>query len=174
VCKVDYWEKRWENNDSPWHKTDINPCLEKYYERLIPSEKKLSKPRIFVPLCGKSLDLAWLASKGFQVVGLEAVESAVQSFFEENNIPFDVKTSPGKPAVKYYCGTDQDITIYVMDLFDSSPDTFGELFDAIWDRGSMAAVNVYVDKRGERYSLFFKFCHYSTWKITVKNERQEE
>jgi len=146
---VDYWKKRWENKDITWHKNIIHPCLEKYYRRLIPSEKK-SKPRIFVPLCGKSLDIAWLSNKGFQVVGLEAVESVVQSFFEENNIPFDVKTIPGTPAVKYYCGTDQDITIYVMDLFDSSRDTFGELFDAIWDRGSMSAIGVYVDNRGQR------------------------
>ena len=36
---------------------------------------------ILVPLCGKSLDMLWLAERGFQVTGIEISELAVQDFF---------------------------------------------------------------------------------------------
>ena len=45
-------------------------------------------PSVFVPLCGKTLDMVWLSEQGFNVVGCEISEVAAQQFFNENNIPF--------------------------------------------------------------------------------------
>ncbi len=60
--RVEYWAKRWEAEDSPWHKTDVNKFLQSNFERM--SQVKEGPCRIFVPLCGKSLDLKWYAHFG--------------------------------------------------------------------------------------------------------------
>ena len=44
---------------------------------------------VFVPLCGKSLDMVWLLEQGFSVTGCEISELAVQQFFTENSIPYE-------------------------------------------------------------------------------------
>ena len=53
---------------------------------------------MFVPLCGKSLDLAWLCEQGMSVVGIDLSPLAVQNFFEENHIPF----KEGQPPFTIY------------------------------------------------------------------------
>ncbi len=45
-------------------------------------------PRVFVPLCGKSIDMLWLVQQGFAVTGCEISELAVEQFFTENSIPY--------------------------------------------------------------------------------------
>jgi thiopurine S-methyltransferase len=41
---------------------------------------------VLVPLCGKSLDLVWLASVGHRVMGVELSEKAVEEFFSEQEL----------------------------------------------------------------------------------------
>ncbi|WP_261863761.1 hypothetical protein [Psychrobacter sp. JCM 18900] len=55
----------------------VNPLLIEYFNRL----NLTAGSRIFVPLCGKSIDMVWLATQGYDVVGVELVETAVQEFF---------------------------------------------------------------------------------------------
>ncbi|EXF43869.1 thiopurine s-methyltransferase [Pseudomonas sp. BAY1663] len=45
---------------------------------------------MLVPLCGKSLDLAWLAGQGFNVLGVELSEKAVEAFFAEQQLEAEV------------------------------------------------------------------------------------
>ncbi len=40
--------------------------------------------RVFVPLAGKSLDMAWLAARGHRVLGVELSQLAVEQFFAEH------------------------------------------------------------------------------------------
>ena len=42
--------------------------------------------RVFVPLCGKSRDLLWLAGEGYPVTGVEISPIAVEAFFTENRL----------------------------------------------------------------------------------------
>ena len=37
-----------------------------------------------MPLCGKSLDMVWLAAQGHEVLGVELAPLAVEQFFAEN------------------------------------------------------------------------------------------
>lgn len=41
---------------------------------------------VFVPLCGKSLDIGYLASLGYRVVGVELSELAVEQLFRSLGI----------------------------------------------------------------------------------------
>ena len=79
------WKDLWEKGIFPWHKDGINPKLEKYWSILLQAAGK-SKPeecRFFVPLCGKTKDLLFLRSQGFQVIGCEGVHQACTDFFTE-------------------------------------------------------------------------------------------
>jgi len=82
--KIDFWEQRWEENQLAFHLPEVNPYLIKYL-----SEFNLPVTlQVFIPLCGKSLDLAWLASQQYTVLGVECSERAVNDFFA------DMKKSP--------------------------------------------------------------------------------
>jgi len=80
--KNNYWLDKWQENDIAFHEQNINADLIAYI-----SELNL-KPGdcIFVPLCGKTKDMLWLAEKGFHVIGVELSPIACNDFFTELNI----------------------------------------------------------------------------------------
>lgn len=73
----EFWIKRWQTGDTGFHRDEVNPALENFWPQVAPS---LSEG-VFVPLCGKSLDMRWLAARGHHVVGVELSEQAVDEFF---------------------------------------------------------------------------------------------
>lgn len=76
------WLALWRDKQLDFHQLQENPYLLRFWPTLnIPSGS-----RIFVPLCGKSLDMIWLASQGFDVIGVELSPVAVKSFFKENGL----------------------------------------------------------------------------------------
>ena len=77
-----FWLDRWRQNQIGFHQPDINPYLEEYWSEtgLSPGES------VFVPLCGKSRDMHWLAELGHPVLGVEVSPIAVDAFYEEQHI----------------------------------------------------------------------------------------
>lgn len=74
-----FWLERWESNRIAFHKSEANPLLVKYFQEL-----DLAKGScVFVPLCGKTLDIAWLLAKGYRVAGAELIEIAIEQLFAE-------------------------------------------------------------------------------------------
>ncbi len=53
--RLAYWKDRWERREIEWQENDTHFALTNH------SHKLLTKPqcRVFVPLCGKTVDLAW-------------------------------------------------------------------------------------------------------------------
>ena len=51
------WESRWREGRIGFHKTEVQPMLVRHAEVLLTGNPQ----RVFVPLCGKSVDLPWLA-----------------------------------------------------------------------------------------------------------------
>jgi len=78
-----FWHQRWQQDKIGFHLEEANPLLVKYGPGLglSPGDE------VFVPLCGKSLDMIWLREQGFSVVGIEVSDLALKSFFESNTIP---------------------------------------------------------------------------------------
>lgn len=89
---------------------------------------------MLVPLCGKAEDLAFLASRGHEVIGVELVEDAVQAFFAEHGVTPRV-TRRGE-VVEY---ASDGITIYAGDIFAISREHVGAI-DAIYDRAAIVAL----------------------------------
>lgn len=78
----EFWRARWARNQIGFHLPEVNPYLQRHWPQLA-----LAKgAKVLVPLCGKSLDLMWLASLGFRVLGVELSEQAVEAFFTGQNL----------------------------------------------------------------------------------------
>jgi len=78
----EFWQDRWASNQIGFHQHEVNPYLQRHWPVLgLPEGAK-----VLVPLCGKSLDLVWLKSQGYQVVGVELSEQAVEAFFSEQGL----------------------------------------------------------------------------------------
>ncbi|KAA5839385.1 thiopurine S-methyltransferase [Pseudomonas chlororaphis] len=101
----EFWHKRWEQNQIGFHLSEVNPYLQRYWPQL----ELASGSRVLVPLCGKSLDLSWLASQGHQVLGIELSEKAIQDFFSEQQVQPQVELRGGFKVYEYgliqlWCG----------------------------------------------------------------------
>jgi thiopurine S-methyltransferase len=90
--------------------------------------------RVFVPLCGKSRDLIWLAKRGHSVVGCEISRIAVTSFFDEAGLA-PLRTVDG-PVERWRAGA---IEILLGDFFGLGCEVIGG-FDAIYDRAALVAL----------------------------------
>lgn len=77
-----FWINRWETNDIPFHRDNVTPFLIKYFKTLSLSQGDC----IFVPLCGKTKDMIWLAQQGLHVIGCEFSEIACRDFFAEHGV----------------------------------------------------------------------------------------
>ncbi|MYH89513.1 MAG: thiopurine S-methyltransferase, partial [Gammaproteobacteria bacterium] len=80
----EFWHQRWSENRLGFHQQKINSRLRKFWPGL-------GIPRgtgVFVPLCGKSLDMLWLAEQGYRVLGIELSRAACEAFFVENGIAY--------------------------------------------------------------------------------------
>jgi thiopurine S-methyltransferase len=114
-----YWEERWREGKIGFHQATINPYLQKHFQRLSLSPDS----HCLAPLCGKSLDIAWIASQGHRVTGIEISDLAVRQFFVEK------RRSPGAiDRIKMIC----------YDFFDLQPTQIPTV-DWVYDRAAMVA-----------------------------------
>lgn len=128
--EASFWHDRWKGNEIAFHQTSANPFLVKYLQRL-----ELSKAaRCFLPLCGKTLDIAYLLTQGCRVAGAELSELAVQQLFNELNIEPKITKLAN---LKRYSA--DNIDIFVGDIFQISETQLGKV-DAVYDRAALVAL----------------------------------
>ena len=100
-----FWLERWQNNEIGFHAEAVQPALLKHWPELgVPKGA-----RVLVPLCGKSLDMIWLAGQGLNVAGVELSAIAVRDFFAEHAIRPEVREDGGfdistADAIELWCG----------------------------------------------------------------------
>ncbi len=124
------WLERWETGQTGFHNDEVNPLLIKHFQEL---ELPLAS-RIFIPLCGKTLDIGWLLTKGYCIVGVELSESAVKELFEELGEEPYIMTEG--EHIHYHA---ENIDIFVGDFFTLTPEIL-ENVDAIYDRAAIVAL----------------------------------
>jgi len=124
-----FWHEKWYKQQIGFHQQDINPFLIQYWQRLaLPAEAK-----VFVPLCGKSLDMCFLAEQGHQVIGCELNELAVQQFFSDNQLEM-TQTVEGEHQ---HYQTEQ-VSLYQGDIF-TLPKRITQDVTAFYDRAALIA-----------------------------------
>jgi thiopurine S-methyltransferase len=124
----DFWRARWAGGQIGFHQGRPNAFLERHHAVLG------AKRRVFVPLCGKAVDLGFLAAQGHEVVGVELVEDAVKAFFAEQQLVPAV-TKQGT-LTQYQAGT---ITIFAGDFFHATRAVLGPV-TALYDRAALIAL----------------------------------
>ena len=91
----EFWLERWRSDEIGFHQSEFNARLMHYWPALaLPKDT-----RVFVPLCGKSRDMLWLANAGHRVIGVELAATAVQTFFEMTGTPYTHRQDG--PLVRY-------------------------------------------------------------------------
>lgn len=124
------WQQSWRDRDIAFHQHVVNPHLVKFWQNL----RLTASDRVFVPLCGKSLDLLWLAEQGHPVIGVELSPLAVRAFFREN------KLQPTRRKLgKFMLWEHGRISILCGDFFQLCAADLGEIA-AVFDRASLTAL----------------------------------
>jgi thiopurine S-methyltransferase len=109
----EFWRARWRDGAIGFHQDSYNPWLLQYWSELGLPEGSGA----FVPLCGKSQDLHWLALQGYQVQGVELVDAAIEAFFSESQIAFELDARGRFPRyrgrnIEILCGDFFELTAH--------------------------------------------------------------
>lgn len=124
-----FWHQRWEKNEIGFHEEKPNPLLVKHFHELSIAKGR----RIFVPLCGKTLDISWLLSRGYRVAGAELSQLAVEQLFIELGMQPEIEAVGN---VEQWSANNLDI--FVGDIFAVSGKVLGPV-DAVYDRAALVA-----------------------------------
>lgn len=125
----DFWIERWQKGDIGFHQTSGNDLLPRHW----PALGVAPGSAVLVPLCGKSLDMAWLAAQGYRVIGVELSPLAVDDFFREQGVEADTR-----PVGRFTVRTAGPITIWCGDIFDLPADAVRDVA-AVYDRAALVA-----------------------------------
>jgi thiopurine S-methyltransferase len=123
-----FWHDRWHIGQIGFHQSRVEPDLERHWPLL----RLAPQSRIFVPLCGKTLDMVWLRGRGHQVLGAEISAIAIEAFCAEN----------GVLARRRASGADMDVfeadgyVLHRGDLFSLTPEDARGVA-AVYDRASL-------------------------------------
>lgn len=126
----DFWLSRWQQNQIGFHLPEVNPRLLEHASVL----PRVPGQRVLVPLCGKSIDMVWLAQRGLRVLGVELSALAVDTFFQEQR--WTPRVTQEGAFTRY--ATDH-VEILCGDVFALDRANVGELH-AVYDRAAMVAL----------------------------------
>ncbi len=125
-----FWYNIWASNKIGFNQSKPNQLLTTYFEKLNLKQGL----RIFVPLCGQSIDMLWLMNQGYQVLGVELSSIACNAFFNTFAIPFKIIQ-----LEKFTLYQSKNISLLCGDLFDLDNQLLGKI-DAIYDKAALIAL----------------------------------
>lgn len=126
----EFWQLRWARNEIGFHQQAVNPGLQRHWPNLgLPEDSQ-----VLVPLCGKSLDMLWLAQWGYRVLGVELAERAAVDFFAELGVTPQVSTEGALRRYSY-----ERLEILQGDFFDVSAEQVAGC-SGLYDRAALIAL----------------------------------
>ena len=122
--------------------------------KLWPQLSLKSQARVLVPLCGRSMDMKWIAEQGCQVIGVEVSQKALQDFMDRWDEEFTTDSSHGftiykSPSIELWQGD-----------FMKIPESKIKPVDAIYDKAAIVALRK--DMRSKYAKKLLKLCHANT------------
>jgi thiopurine S-methyltransferase len=128
---MEFWHNRWMSQQTGWHRAEFNDLLVKHWSTI----GATAQGEVLVPLCGKSLDMVWLAEQGHTVVGLDMVKQAIETFFEEQGL--EVESTEHDHHTRH---VHPPFTLLHGNVLEIKPKTVQA--DAWYDRAAMIALPV--------------------------------
>ena len=126
----DFWHARWRRGQIGFHQDTVNQNLIDHADTLLGDGPK----RVLVPLCGKSMDLHWIAARGHEVVGTELSSLAAKQLFESSGRVPTITDEDGFQRWQH-----ESLTVLVGDMLKRTEAQLGR-FDRIWDRAALIAL----------------------------------
>ena len=126
----EFWHQKWQKNEIGFHLNQPHPLLVKYMGCLNISPNS----RIFIPLCGKSLDIHWLLTQGYHVVGIDLSPIAIHDLISTLGLSFTEMQSGNLSHFHH-----PQIDLFVGDFFELTIEQLGQI-DAIYDRAALVAL----------------------------------
>ena len=132
-----FWQQRWQEGRIGFHQERPTPLMERHWDAV----GVAPGARVLVPLCGKSLDMAWLAARGHRVLGVELSLLAIEQFFAEHALAPDVhETTNGRHFVA------GPIELIQGDAFELDAEVLAGC-DAVYDRAALIALPAELRRR---------------------------
>ena len=125
-----HWLDRWKDNRIGFHQATVN----KHLQTFLPQFALPPGACVFLPLCGKAHDIAWIAAQGYEVIGIELSQLAIEAFFDENGLEFE-RFDTDRFGI-YKSG---NISLLQGDFFDLSNDDLGAC-NLVYDRAALIAM----------------------------------
>lgn len=132
-----FWHHKWEANEIGFHEGAPNALLVRHFGAL----ELTPGSRVFLPLCGKTRDIAWLLDQGYRVAGAELSSIAVEQLFADLGLKPQIVSSG---ALQRYSAP--HIDIFVGDIFALTHDMLGAV-DAVYDRAALVALPLEMRRR---------------------------
>jgi thiopurine S-methyltransferase len=126
----DFWLDRWRESRIGFHQNAPTPMLLRHWDAV----GAAPGGRVFVPLCGKSLDMVWFVTQGHRVLGCELSPLAVSQFFEEQRLKPSVHEAAD--GIHYLAGP---IEIVQGDVFDLDAEAISSC-KSVYDRAALIAL----------------------------------
>ena len=132
--ELDFWNQVWKEERLGFDQVEMNHYLKKSLSTWLLETSET----IFVPLCGRSIDMWELHCLGHQIVGVEYVRDALEDF--DKKFSLNMRKHFIRDSVE--CFETEDFKLYCADFFDliSADIPNGEKPLKIWDRASLVAL----------------------------------
>ena len=158
-----HWLDRWRENRIGFHEAGVN----RHLQACLPNLGLAAGSCVFMPLCGKAHDIAWLAAQGFEVIGIELSELAIEAFFEEQSLAFERFDSD-----RFGVYEAERITLLQGDFFDLRNDDLGAC-SFVYDRAALIAMSASERPRYYRHMLSITPAVAGMLLITMDYEQSE-
>ncbi|MBY0415316.1 MAG: hypothetical protein K2Q18_14185 [Bdellovibrionales bacterium] len=150
---LNFWTDVWSEGVIRFHQKNYNSHMVSFF-----NDFDLKGKTVFIPLAGKTNDIIYFLEKGAKVVAIEFVESAIDDFFTEKNIPYT------KTNNEYHS---ENLTFLAMDFFNYHPE---KPFDVLYDRASQVVFSESL--RPKYYDHIKNFVHFETLLLLLSINHQ--
>ena len=133
-----FWHNKWEINQVGFHLDYVHPLLKRNLELFQVNNRLRKDDTVFVPLCGKTLDIGYLLQLGYKIIANELSEIAVQAVFNQLGLKPEISDWS---AGKIY--QSDKLTIFVGDFFALSKQDLnaqGKGISLVYDRAALIAL----------------------------------
>lgn len=124
------WLKTWVDGQIGFNQAQPSATLQKYW----PALEVARDARVFVPLCGKSIDMVWLAEQGHRILGIELSPIAIAQFFDERGLKAETRRS--RHGTHHVAGA---FELICGDVFGLDAEVFAGC-GAVYDRAALIAL----------------------------------
>ncbi|MEM8704789.1 MAG: thiopurine S-methyltransferase [Pseudomonadota bacterium] len=125
-----FWKDRWREGKTAFHEGAANFHLVRHF-RLLGLDPGA---HVFLPLCGKTVDIDWLRAQGCRVSGSELSADATAAVFERLKVTPEIRQIRGLHL--YSC---DGLDLWQGDFFELQGVDLGAV-DAVYDRAALVAM----------------------------------